>query len=141
MSSDNKVVAFAPAQNGKNYSGDKELTSHWSVVVLNSGDAHAAKHSGGMVELIDVRCWTGRSKSASTVYASIWVQYGNYCAGHGKAGGYGYHKASAAIEDAIRSAGFTLERSIGGVGESAIEGALRAIAKFQGFDTCLVIRH
>lgn len=51
----------------------------------------------------------GRSRNASTVYASIWVHAnGHYLAGHGNAGGYGYHKESAAFQDAITSAGIQL---------------------------------
>jgi hypothetical protein len=84
--------------------------------------------------------------SGSTAYACLWV-YGEgnfYASGSGKAGGWGYHKTSAAVDDAIDSAGFELYGSpyndgreqnykkrcnISGVGDSAIESALMAIAK------------
>jgi hypothetical protein len=48
--------------------------------------------------------------------------------GSAKAGGYGYHKGSVALEYAIQNAGFTLSGRIGGVGESAMREALLAIA-------------
>jgi hypothetical protein len=84
--------------------------------------------------------------AGSTAYACLWV-YGKgnfYASGSGKAGGWGYHKTSAAVDDAIASAGFELYGSpyndgkeqnykkrcnISGVGDSAIEAALMAIAK------------
>lgn len=90
--------------------------------------------------LVDCRVYA----SGSTTYAVLWV-YGAdfYAQGSGKAGGYGYHKTSAAVDDAIDSAGFELYGSpyigqdenikkrcnIAGAGESAIEAALLAIAR------------
>lgn len=81
-----------------------------------------------------------------TCYASVWI-YGNrgavrsYGRGQGKAGGYGYHKPSAALADAISDAGITLHGDvygrektnarayISGVGDSAMESACEAIAR------------
>ena len=48
--------------------------------------------------------------SGSTAYACLWV-FGKgefYAKGSGKASGWGYHKTSAAVDDAIDSAGFEL---------------------------------
>lgn len=60
----------------------------------------------------------------------LWVRSeGNHTQGSGKAGGYGYHRPSAAVDQAIRNAGFTLSASITGVGDSAIREALMAVAK------------
>jgi hypothetical protein len=75
-------------------------------------------------------------------YCCIWVrvipqgeQYATHTiSGTGKAGGYGYHRESAAAHDAITAAGYILSESISGVGESAIERALVAIATFHGYD-------
>ena len=50
-----------------------------------------------------------------------------YCSGHGKAGGYGYHKESAALQEAIESAGIKLRSPIDGAGDSAVRGAMEAI--------------
>lgn len=80
--------------------------------------------------------WPGQT----TCYACLWVHKnaviadGGTCVnGSGTAGGYGYDKASAAAGEAIRNAGFTLEKSISGVGESAIREALLAVAKAAGW--------
>ena len=85
------------ARNAINYGGQKETLSRF-VVMDKTGK-----------EFVDCRVYMSRSRSASTVYASIWV-HGNgvYTSGKGSAGGYGYHKESAAIQDAITSAGIEL---------------------------------
>ena len=63
----------------------------------------------------------------------LWVRgvgvNGQCTQGSGQAGGYGYHRPSEAMAAAIRNAGFTLSRDIGGVGEDAMREALLAIAK------------
>ena len=69
----------------------------------------------------------------ATHYACLWVHGGdNYTAGSGSAGGYGYHRASSAVNVAINAAGFQLSEYFGGCGDSAIESALKAIALTQG---------
>lgn len=65
----------------------------------------------------------------STHYACIWVHGDKYTSGGGKAGGYGYHRASQAAMIAIDNAGIQLSEQIGGRGESAIRDAVLAIAK------------
>lgn len=68
----------------------------------------------------------------SVAYCSLWVSSrnnGTYGRGQGKAGGYGYHKQSAALNAAIRDAGIVLSQDIGGVGETAMNEAVTAIAK------------
>lgn len=65
-----------------------------------------------------------------TAYCAIWIGAGDkWGRGQGKAGGYGYHKASAALAEAIDDAGIKLSRSISGVGDSAMEEACAAIAR------------
>lgn len=152
-----KAVIRNPQENARNYSNEKELVSHWSVI---------GKIKGELREVVTVKCYMGRSTNASTVYASLWVHVaGFYCSGKGSAGGYGYHKESAAVGEAIASAGIELygkacgipqydynekrayteeeqkamlrkamkERChINGVGDSAIEDAIKAIAKAAG---------
>lgn len=83
------------------------------------------------------------SPEGTTLYCNLWV-WGTdvYTSGHGKAGGYGYHKQSAALMEAIRSAGITLtgdeyggdgpgdgSGSIAGRGTGPMEAALIAIAR------------
>lgn len=81
--------------------------------------------------------WPGQT----TCYACAWVilkntvlEHGGTCVnGSGSAGGFGYDKPSAAADEAIRNAGFTLEKSISGVGDSAIREAVLAVAKAAGW--------
>lgn len=83
------------------------------------------------------------SGQATTIYCNLWA-WGedDYCHGHGQAGGYGYHKQSAALDAAIRSAGIILtgdeygrggpgdgSGSIAGRGGGSMEAALIAIAR------------
>lgn len=95
-----KAVFKAPASNAYNYSREKELVGAYSVM---------GKLNGEVREIVTARAYMGRSNSASTVYASLWVHAGELStSGKGSAGGYGYHKESAAFADAIRSANIEL---------------------------------
>lgn len=124
--------------NARNYANEKETVSNFIVL---------GKINGETREVVNARCYMGRSRSASTVYASVWVLGdGISTSGKGTAGGYGYHKESAAISDAISDAGITLWGSpyagetgdqkrrahIGGCGSESIRAALEAIAKAAG---------
>jgi hypothetical protein len=123
------IIANLPSgsiSNGKNHGGDKEMTDVFSVVGNVNGKLH---------EIVTARCWMGRAKTASVIYATVWV-HGNevHLSGTGSAGGGGYHKVSAAIGMAITSAGIVLADAekrvyIDGVGNSAVEAALVAIAR------------
>lgn len=122
----------APTENGKMLDGEKEQTRAWAIV---------ARHKGKWVQPITVRCWMGRSRNASTVYASVWASGpGRWYAGHGTAGGYGYCRHSAAVGAAFDSAGIKLARSISGVGESAVEEALCATARALGYRSFTIVR-
>ncbi len=69
-------------------------------------------------------------------YACIWINDGTkgiYSSGGGSAGGYGYHRTSAAAGHAIKDAGFKLSESIDGVGDTGIQEAVEAIAKSMGY--------
>jgi len=94
-----KAVFAKPVQNGYNYARDKELAHAYSVL---------AKIKGEMREIVTARAYVGRPRNATTVYAAIWVHIGACPSGKGSAGGWGYHKESAAFEDAIQSAGIEL---------------------------------
>ena len=119
--------------NAVNYGGKKEMVCTYDVIVNDNGR---------LANIITARCYMGRSPSASTVYASIWIyDEKHHTSGTGKAGGYGYHKASAAISEAIRSAEIDLDEDISGRGDSAIEESLEAIAATLGFESCLIVRN
>lgn len=121
--------------NANNYGNKKELVGAYSVVGTLKGQ---------LKEIVCCRSYMGRSRSASTVYASVWVklQSGEWTSGKGSAGGYGYHKESAAIGYAIASAGIELSDAIDGRGDSAIDAALLAIGRMAGGEgELLLIRH
>ena len=125
-----KATIGKTVSNAVNYSGKKEMMKTFNVV------------TDTLKEIITVRCYMGRSAGASAVYAAIWVNTrGYYSSGKGKAGGYGYHKVSAAIGDAINSAGIALDTDISGVGNSAILDALTAIANALGFERVLIVEN
>lgn len=135
------------ARNAFNYSPDKELVNSFKLVT--------PCETGELVTPVDVRLYMGRSRNASTVYCSIWVhgkKSGVYVTGKGRAGGWGYHKDSAAMADALRSAEIDLRgdqycaessdgtsedlskiASISGCGESAMRAAMVAIARAAGY--------
>lgn len=125
--------ATLPAENTSNgwWQDNKEQTSFWQVVALKDGEF---RHP------VTVRVWYGRSRNASTCYAAIWASNRTRSlGGSGSAGGYGYHRESAAVDAAIRSAGITLRHAIHGVGESAIKDALTAIAKALGYHKITIV--
>ena len=125
-----KATMGKNVSNAVNYKGQKELVKSYNVI------------TDTLREIIMARCYIGRSASASTVYASIWINSpGYHSSGKGKASGYGYHKESAAIDAAIESAGITLDQSIDGVGDGAIEEALKAIALSLGFPNVLIVEN
>jgi len=84
---------------------------------------------------VEACIYQSRSRNASVVYASVWLRYdGFFCSGHGRATGGGYHKASAAVQSALDSAGVTLSRPIDGCGHVAIIDAIEAIGAAMGLD-------
>jgi hypothetical protein len=95
-----KAKLIKPDQsNAYNYGRDKELVSAYSVVGTINGELR---------EIVTARAYMGRSNSASVVYMSLWVHGAIHASGKGSAGGYGYHKESQALADAIQSAGIEL---------------------------------
>jgi hypothetical protein len=76
---------------------------------------------------------TYQVSDAGNVYACIWIN-GNeiHTNGSGSAGGYGYDKKSAAVQEAINNAGFTLSENIAGRGSILIRAAVIAIGEAIG---------
>ena len=91
---------------------------------------------GQMREVITARIYgTGSGNTACLwINAPYTKKYpeGLHVSGSGRAGGYGYHRPSAALGEAIVNAGFTLDSCISGRGESAMWEALLAIAACLG---------
>lgn len=127
------------ASNAVNYGGEKETISTLQVI---------GRMGGELRTIVTARFYVGRSRTASTVYCALWVDGPGYCSGKGTAGGYGYHKQSAALASGIKSAGIALTGAnyahsdtrvdfkkpayIGGCGDSSMHTALKAIARAAG---------
>jgi hypothetical protein len=85
--------------------------------------------------VVDLRLYC----TGSVWHCAVWINgNGTHTSGTGSAGGYGYDKQSAAASDAIRNAGFTLSENIAGVGSSAIERAVYAIAEAIGHPEAII---
>lgn len=111
----------------------KEVINHYHAIGLIDGE---------IVPLVDCRLYMSRSgDGASPVYCALWLLYGEngYSSGRGTASGYGYHKRSSAVGQAIRSAGIKLDENIDGVGDDAVKDALTAIAEACGATQVLVV--
>lgn len=149
--------------NARNMNGEKEVINRVQII-----DKKTEK------PVVDCRLYMGSSRGASTVYCSVWVSisekktpagwsYG-WTTGRGDAGGYGYHKQSAAVESALSSAGIELYGSpynrvetmnvdgktvkqktrakrahIGGCGDQAMKDALLAVAYAAGYTDCIFV--
>lgn len=106
--------------------------------------------------VVDARFYAARrGDGMSPLYCSVWIRGKDFqTAGHGSAGGYGYHKMSAALAYALRDAGVHLYGSIcvrdvspdvndrpadiAGVGDQAMEASLVAIGNaLEGVDMSL----
>ncbi len=61
-------------------------------------------------------------------YCCVWINNGQqWGAGSDYAGGYGYHRPSAAAHGALKNAGVQLSEPINGRGDTAIEAAVLAV--------------
>lgn len=123
-------------ENGRNYGDTKETIGRLQCVAY---DPEGMTYGDHFVTVVDARFYMGRSSQSSVIYCSVWVRArdGSRCwSGHGSAGGGGYHKQSAALQDALGSAGIGLALEIHGRGERAMEDALRAIAEACGYGCC-----
>lgn len=137
-----RAVLGACETNARNLGGEKETVDTMKLV---------ARVNGRLQVVCDARFYMGRSSNASTVQCALWVHGANnyHTSGKGTAGGWGYHKLSSALGQAIRNADIKLygcpyganpndtdrEAHIDGVGEDAMRGALLAIAMAAGADT------
>lgn len=88
----------------------------------------------GAETLLTARLYT--DKKGGGVYALLWVDCWNVdengvsCRrGYGHAGGYGYHKGSAAIGGALNASGIKLSEPVSGRGFEACKDAFTAICE------------
>lgn len=107
----------------RNYRKENGFYGEYMILSVNS--------AGGIDKKVSLRLYSTQAKN----YACIWISgNGEMLSGSGSAGGYGYNRMSAACSDAILNAGFKLDTSIAGVGESAVKEALLAIAETMGWN-------
>lgn len=125
-----EILKFEPRESTRkiqSYRKESSFHAQWSLIDLDTGK-----------DVVTVRFYG----SGATVYCVAWASLWRHrfpkagetgtCRGCGKAGGYGYHKASAAMDEALSDAGFTLSEDFGGVGETGMRGSLEAIARHAG---------
>lgn len=130
MKMENKVKSFIPAQDmpaSYREREEKHFYTGYKIICIVEDE---------MITLVDARL----GATDSCHYASIWLEcfYSNeefayesgYAYGAGKAGGYGYHRASAALESAFRRAGMRFSVGCSGMGESAMRDCLLAAGEY-----------
>ena len=114
-------------QNARNMGDKKETIKTMVLITCKAGE---------FSEPITVRwyaSWSG--DGASLVYCALWVRCSPYyVSGRGVAKGYGYHKASAAFQEACDSAGIELSQPVDGRGDSSVRDALYAVGAALGFE-------
>ena len=130
MTHDKGQLATLPAgpfANAKNYGDTKETIATRVLVVLDDDMLH---------KVVDARVYSARrGDGMRPMYAAIWVRTrdGRMLSGSGSAGGCGYCKRSAAIGQAVTSAGVRLAIDIEGRGMGAVDDASHAIANAAGY--------
>ena len=123
-----EVIAVPKKAKGINIAYRDKQTAHAHAAIVKD-------KAGRMLELIKVEFYG----TGSTSYCNLWIKHADdWRTGSGKAGGYGYHKPSAALAEAIADAGIKLD-DISGRGDGAMAEALEAITKAAGFDECLIV--
>jgi hypothetical protein len=118
-----------------NHRKEKSPVEFESYIVI---DKNAETWTDGTIaEPIVLRLYhtTGRA------YACLWINCGDiHTSGSGYAGGYGYHRGSAAAQEAINNAGIVLDSAIVGRGDSATREAMMALAAACGIKNPAMIR-
>lgn len=136
-------VKGTDVRNGRNFAGEKATVGGYTVV---------AYRKGRFYEPVRVRFYEAKNaKGGGAVYATVWASNGDKVSvsGSGNASGYGYDKASAAMDTALKNAGITLRGDlygkdtsraakrktahIDGTGTAGIEAALCAVARAMGY--------
>ena len=117
----------------KNYRGDKELINSICAVIPYMGTMRSQK-------IVRADFYMSRSSSASVVYCTVWINGNGYhVSGSGRAGGHGYHKESAALNDALFNCGIDLYEDITGRGDAAMKDAIEAVVIALGFENDALI--
>lgn len=125
-----KVTSFKPVSRDNVASFRKEASFYKSIMLIDT-----AKQE----RVLDVRFY-----GKSAVYCCAWLAYGYGPNGESaragaKAGGYGYHKESAALGATLKAMGCTLAEDIDGRGDHAMKEAIDAIAIHLGLEAFMVV--
>lgn len=127
---ENKVISFVPSQDMPASYRERQANHFYNgykvVTIVNDE----------MIELVDARLGV----TDSCHYASVWLNtrycdndyYNNngHAYGAGKAGGYGYHRASAALDSAFKRAGMRFNVGCSCMGESAMRDCLMCAGEY-----------
>lgn len=125
----NNVLTFAPKSNNLGSYRKEKAGLHRQFTLLSLEEGSMGS------QFAIVRVYWPREQA----YCCVWLHTRDaYAIGKGKAGGYGYCKESAAVDEALRSAGVQLEHCIHGVGINAVREALHAWARFVGLTNWLI---
>jgi len=114
-----QVLSFNPNTDGinRNHRKENNFNGEYQVMALNE--------DGTICRKISCRLYSTKAMN----YCCVWISCnGDIVSGSGSAGGYGYNRMSAAVSDALKACGFKFDKEIAGVGESAVNEALIAIA-------------
>lgn len=113
-----------------NHRKEKHFQEQYSLVAVYKGD---------LKQVAQLRTYG----TSSMNYCCLWVNDSKtqtYQSGSGSAGGYGYHRPSAAAMEAFNNAGIYLDSDIAGRGDRAIEDALIALGKKLGYRKLSIIK-
>lgn len=122
-----KVLSFEPKEGINAQAHRKEDKFYYEYLLINRN----------MRKIASLRLYS----TGQTIYACLWIMKDDWASGSGKAGGWGYHKASAAASEAFRTAGFKFDEEISGRGESAVQDALLAVAAHLNEDCVIFTAH
>ena len=118
--------ALNPKSDAGKYRKEDKFSQALHVFTILDGAPH---------EVIDLRLYHTDSRAYCAVWMRSVLGWEFNASGSGYAGGYGYHRGSAAAQSALENAGVTLSYDIAGRGDTAIEQALADIAR----DVCGVV--
>ena len=123
----NAKITKTNVSNALNMGDKKETIKQMKLITHKAGE---------FKEPITVRWYMSRSgDGASPVYCALWVHCSPYyVSGRGVAKGYGYHKTSAAFQEACDSAGIELSQPVDGRGNDMVREAILVIGEALGFE-------
>jgi hypothetical protein len=126
-----KTTNFTFIPNGsinRSYRKENHFYGEYQVMALND--------DGTICRKISCRLYSTQAMN----YCCVWIsKAGETISGSGSAGGYGYNRMSAAVSEALKQCGYTFDKEIAGVGESAVVDALKAIAEYNEYINPVVI--